>query len=293
MKLKALIQLMRPEQWVKNFFVLVPLFFNRTLLDADYLLPTLVAFAAFCFISSSIYCLNDIQDVERDRRHPKKCKRPIAAGLISVAEGWTLMLLCIAVSVAITFLAGPRHWALLGVILTYLVLNLAYSFKLKQFTIIDVFIIATGFVLRIFAGGLTSGIPLTPWLVLMTFLLALFIAFAKRRDDVVIYEDTGRIPRKGVEHYNLPFMNQVIGFIAAITMVCYLLYTLSDDVVRNFGSSYVYLTSVWVLAAIIKYLQITIVDVKSGSPTKVLLHNRFIQFCILAWIVSFAIIIYC
>lgn len=292
MKLKALIQLMRPEQWVKNFFVLVPLFFNRTLLDADYLLPTLVAFAAFCFISSSIYCLNDIQDVERDRRHPKKCKRPIAAGLISVAEGWTLMLLCIAVSVAITFLAGPRHWALLGVILTYLVLNLAYSFKLKQFTIIDVFIIATGFVLRIFAGGVTCGIRLTPWLVLMTFLLALFIAFAKRRDDVVIYEDTGRIPRKGVEHYNLAFMNQVISIIAAITMVCYLLYTLSDDVMANFGSSYLYLTAVWVLAAIIKYLQITIVDVKSGSPTKVLLHNRFIQCCIVAWIINFAVIIY-
>lgn len=284
---------MRPEQWVKNLFVFIPLFFNRTLLDWQYLLPTLVAFAAFCFISSSIYCLNDIRDVDRDRAHPKKCHRPIASGRVSIAEGWALMLLCIAMSVVITFYAGSNHWKLLAIIVGYLVLNLAYSFKLKQYTIIDVFIIAIGFVLRIFACGVTCDILLTPWLVLMTFLLSLFIAFAKRRDDVVIYEDTGRIPRKGVEHYNLPFMNQVIGFIAAITMVCYLLYTLSDDVVRNFGSSNVYLTSVWVLAAIIKYLQITIVDVKSGSPTKVLLHNRFIQFCILAWIVSFAIIIYC
>lgn len=292
MKIEAYVQLIRPAQWVKNVFVFVPLFFNRSITDLHYLLPTAVAFLAFCLISSSVYCLNDIQDVERDRLHPLKRLRPIASGAMSVAEGWTLMLACILGSVALTFAAGTHHWRLLGVILGYLVLNLAYSYKLKHYTIVDMIIIATGFVLRLFACGMTCGIELTPWLVLMTFLLALFLAFAKRRDDVVLYEETGQVARQGVEHYNLDFMNQSIGFIAAITMVCYILYTLSDEVLRNFQSRYLYLTSVWVLAAIIKYLQITIVDVKSGSPTKVLLHNRFIQLCIVGWIVSFAIIIY-
>ena len=142
------------------------------------------------------------------------------------------------------------------------------------------------------ARGCATSIYPTPWLVLMTFLLALFLAFAKRRDDVVIYTKTGEEPRKGINRYNIPFMNEVIGLLSAVTIVCYIMYTLTEGVMQRFHSQYVYLTSFWVLAAIIKYLQITIVDVKSGSPTKVLLKNRFIQMCILGWIASFFFLIY-
>lgn len=126
----------------------------------------------------------------------------------------------------------------------------------------------------------------------MTFLLALFLAFAKRRDDVVIYEDTGVVTRVGIDSYNLPFMNQTIGLLAAIIVICYIMYTVSDTTMSRFHSKYLYLTVVWVLAAVIKYLQITIVDIRSGNPTKVLLKNRFVQLCILCWCLHFMLIIY-
>ena len=178
------------------------------------------------------------------------------------------------------------------IILFYLVLNIAYCVKLKQIALVDVFIIAFGFVLRILAGSVATGIKLSQWIILMTFLLALFLAFAKRRDDVVIYEDTGVKARKNVNRYNLQFMNQAIYIIASVTMVCYIMYTVSDEVIERMNTSYLYVTSIFVLAGLIRYLQITIVDVKSCSPTKVLMNHRFIQCCIAGWIITFFLILY-
>ena len=171
-------------------------------------------------------------------------------------------------------------------------MNIAYCIKLKQIAIVDVFIIAVGFVLRILVGGFATGIYLSHWIVLMTFLLALFLAFAKRRDDVVMYEDSGVKMRKNVNRYNLAFMNQLIAVVACLTMVCYIMYTVSPEVIERFHSSYIYVTSIFVLAGIIRYLQLTIVDVKSGSPTKVLLKDHFVLACIVGWIVTFVIILY-
>ena len=178
------------------------------------------------------------------------------------------------------------------VVVSYILLNIAYCVRLKQIALVDVFVIATGFVLRVFAGGFATGIYLSHWIILMTFLLALFLAFAKRRDDVVIYEDTGVIARKNVNRYNLDFMNQAITIVASITMVCYILYTVSPEVIERFDSPYVYITSIFVLAGIIRYLQLTIVDVKSGSPTKILMKDLFIQLCIVGWVCVFITIIY-
>lgn len=283
---------MRPEQWLKNFFVFLPLFFDQRLFQLSYWIPTLITFLSFCFIASSIYCLNDIVDVERDRSHPKKRFRPIASGALSKGAAVAVLMVCIVVAYGAALLSGP-HWPIVCAIITaYLVLNVAYSFKLKQYAIVDVFIIAFGFALRVLAGGFGSGIVPTHWLVLMTFLLALFLAFAKRRDDVVIYQEDGILARNNIIRYNLPFLNQVIGLVAAITMICYIMYTVSPEVTSRFHSRNVYLTSVFVLAGIIKYLQITMVDVKSGSPTKVLLKDRFIQLCVVGWIISFFLIIY-
>ena len=171
-------------------------------------------------------------------------------------------------------------------------MNIAYCVKLKQIAIVDVFIIALGFVLRILAGGYSTGIYLSHWIVLMTFMLALFLAFAKRRDDVVMYEESGVKMRKNVNRYNLAYMNQAIAIVATITMVCYIMYTVSPDVIERFRSTHIYVTSIFVLAGIIRYLQLTIVDVKSGSPTKVLMKDRFIQVCVLGWIGMFALLLY-
>lgn len=291
-----LLQLLRPQQWVKNLFVFLPLFFDRHMFDVEYLLPCALMFLAFSFAASGIYCFNDIGDAEADRLHKEKRHRPIASGAVSPTTGYIVMGACwiiAAVLLALIPLAGGQdtmwRYLVLGV---YVLLNIAYSLKLKQLAIIDVFIIAIGFVLRVLAGGVATGIFLSHWIVLMTFLLTLFLAFAKRRDDVVTLEESGVSMRQSVNHYNLSFMNLAISIIASITMVCYIMYTVSPQVVERFNSPYVYLTSLFVLAGIIRYLQITIVDVKSGSPTYVLLHDRFIQGCFICWIITFAFIIY-
>ena len=295
--MKSIILLIRPQQWLKNVFVFLPLFFDRHMLDLCYLQPALLMFFAFGFAASGIYCFNDIWDMEADRMHPEKCKRPIASGAVGRGVGYFLMLACITLSFAIIGLGnwqlGKSAWFLSGIISLYIAMNIAYCVRLKQLTIVDVFIIALGFVLRLFAGGFATGIRLSDWIVLMTFLLALFLAFAKRRDDVVIYEESGLKMRKNVNRYNLVFMNQVIAVVASITMVCYIMYTVSPEVVERFCNKYIYLTSIFVLAGIIRYLQITTVDVRSGDPTKVLMKDRFIQFCLLGWVLTFCMILYC
>lgn len=294
--MKSAILLIRPQQWVKNFFVFLPLFFDRHLLDAGYLVPVIVVFFAFSFVASSIYCFNDVWDAELDRLHPKKCKRPVASGKISPAVAYTIMgvLLVFAfVGVAAFFRADRQAMTgVAAVLASYFVLNILYCVKLKQIALIDVFIISVGFVLRVVVGGIAAGIYISHWIILMTFLLALFLAFAKRRDDVVMYEKTGLVARKNVVRYNVQFMNQVISIVATVTMVCYIMYTVSPEVVERYGSNYLYLSAIWVLLGILRYLQLTIVDMKSGSPTNVLLCDRFIHFCIVCWILTFVVIIY-
>ena len=294
--MKPIISILRPHQWVKNCFVLLPLFFNGGFLDVPLLLSAMTMTIAFCFAASGIYCLNDICDVEADRLHPKKCLRPVACGAVSKRSAFVLMTLCMVASISLVCLfpwqveVDITH--LLGIILLYLLMNIAYCVRLKQIAIVDVFIIAAGYVLRIIAGAMATGVFLSYWMVLMTFLLALFLAFSKRRDDVVMYEETNIKARNSIARYNLPFMNQVIGILASITMVCYIMYTVSPEVTSRFHSPFLYVTSAFVLAGIIRYLQITIVDMKSGSPTKVLLEDRFVQATVLGWLIAFIILIY-
>lgn len=285
--------LLRPHQWLKNLFIFLPVFFDKHLGELAYVIPVIVAFIAFCFVASAIYCFNDIYDVESDRLHPKKCKRPIALGTISKSQGYFIMLFMLLLSFTTILLFLPnRQFLTLGIVAFYVLINIAYCIRLKQIALLDVFIIAFGFVLRIMVGGVSANIWISQWIVLMTFLLALFLAFAKRRDDVLIYEETGMKARKNINRYNVEFMNQAISIVSAITIVCYILYTVSSEVMLRMNTPYLYITSIWVLLGILRYLQVTIVDVKSGSPTKVLLKDRFIQCAVLGWISTFLIIIY-
>ncbi len=179
----------------------------------------------------------------------------------------------------------------LAILLFYVLMNVAYTLWLKRYAIIDVMIISVGFVLRLMVGGAATGIELSHWIVLMTFLLALFLAFAKRRDDLLISQQTGVVVRKNVSSYNVGFLNSVMSIICAVTMMCYIMYTVSPEVIARFGR-YLYLTSIFVLAGILRYLQLTHVYEKSGSPTKILYRDRFIQAVIVAWVASFIIIVY-
>lgn len=291
--MKQYIQLLRPLQWLKNLFIFAPVFFSNNLLKTDYFYPTLIVFMSFCLISSSIYCFNDLQDVETDRLHPKKCKRPIAAGVVSMTAGYIMVCVCFIGALAFLPLTHSQNTPILFIILvSYWMMNIAYCLKLKQIAILDVSIIAIGFVMRVLAGGLVVNIWVSHWLVLMTFLVTLFLALTKRNDDYRIYEQTGVRPRISITGYNKTFINEATAIVAAITMVCYIMYTMSEEVILRMGTQYVYLTSGWVLAGLLRYLQNIIVYGLSGSPTKSLVKDHFIQFCVAGWLISFFIIIY-
>ena len=289
--MKNLIKLLRPQQWLKNGFIFLPLFFSGQMGDVQNWINCVVAFFSFCFAASAVYCFNDIYDAEDDRLHAGKRNRPIASGAISKKQGYLIMGLMMLLSFILLFLIDNSSNAMI-VIGIYFIMNMFYCIKLKHIYIVDVFIIAFGFVLRVLAGGVATGIQLSHWIILMTFLLALFLAFAKRRDDVVVFQDTGVKIRKSIKGYSLRFLDQVLSIVGTITVVCYIMYTVSGDVTKRFESQYVYLTSIFVLAGIIRYMQISIVAEKSGDPTKVLVRDLFIQGCIIGWLIAFSFIIY-
>lgn len=298
--MRNILRLIRPKQWIKNTFVMIPIFFGGNLLDVNGVIAGLLTLLAFSFAASSIYCFNDIIDVDADRHHPVKCHRVIASGVVSVRQGYVFMFLMILLSIITvlcikefeTSIYSNNWWQVLTIIIVYWLLNLAYCAKLKQYAIVDVCIIAFGFVLRIFAGGVATNTLLSNWIVLMTFLLTLFLSFAKRRDDVLRMNETGEAPRKNTIRYNLTFINQAITITASVTLVCYIMYTVSPEVIAQLHTKYLYLTSVFVLLGLLRYIQITVVDKKSGDPTKVLLRDRFTQLVVLMWGLSFFVIIY-
>lgn len=287
------LRLLRPLQWLKNGFVFAPIFFSSNLLKWEFFWPTFIVFASFCMISSSIYCFNDLRDVDADRLHPKKCKRPIASGAVSITGGYVMMFICTIGSLALLPLSQSPNLPYLYLIVGgYWLMNIAYCLLLKQYALIDVTIIAVGFVMRVLIGGLTTNIWISHWLVLMTFLVTLFLAFTKRNDDFRLYEQTGQKPRVSITGYNKTFINEATAIVASVTMVCYIMYTMSPEVIERMGTRYVYLTSGWVLAGLLRYLQNMIVFGLSGSPTKSLVKDHFIQFCVLGWLASFFVIIY-
>lgn len=290
--MRNLIQLTRPRHWVKNAFIFMPLFFGGAFTDMKALTHAVIAFFAYSFAASAIYCYNDIIDVEDDRRHSVKCKRPIASGAVSVAMGYVIMGIMMCLSALMVSLLGNECWKLAGVVGFYFVLEIAYCRVLKRHAIVDVCILAFGFVLRILAGSAATGIIASQWLVLMTFLLTLLLAFAKRRDDVLKMEATGEAPRHNTHRYNMSFINQSITVTASVTLVCYIMYTISPEVTARTNFSYVYLTTIFVILGLLRYMQRTLVDQKSGDPTKLLYEDRFLQIVIAMWLLAYVLIIY-
>ena len=290
--MRDVLRLIRPKQWLKNVFVMVPMFFGGSLTDAADLYASAVVFFAFSFIASSVYCFNDIIDVDDDRRHPAKCNRPVASGAISMKAAYGLMALMFLLSSGTLMLLHTNRWEVGGVILFYYLMNLTYCAKLKRYAIVDVCVIAFGFVLRLLVGGFATEIVLSKWIVMMTFLLTLFLSFAKRRDDVLRMEETGEAPRENTIRYNLTFINQAITITASVTLVCYIMYTISPEVEARVHSDHLYLTTVYVLLGLLRYIQITVVDKKSGDPTKMMFQDRFTQVVVLLWALTFLFILY-
>lgn len=286
-----LLKLLRLKQWIKNLLIFAAPFFGGKLSDGSIILPIIITFFAFCVAASSIYCLNDVIDAATDRLHPRKALRPVAAGKVGRGAALLLSLILGSGGVALAWWGVSMQVAL--VIAAYILLNVAYSLLLKQFTLIDVITIAIGFVLRLLAGGLSSDVALSSWIVIMVFLLALFLAVAKRRDEFVAYtSETEQNMRKSVRRYTKEYLNLILAMLSAVILVAYIIYTTLPSTVATFGTNHLYLTSIFVLCGIFRYLEIAVVDQKSGSPTNIIYTDRVIISMILCWLISFLIIIY-
>ena len=290
--MRNIFRLTRPQHWIKNAFIFMPIFFAGMMTNLELLTEAALAFMAYSFAASAIYCYNDIIDVEDDRKHSIKRLRPIAAGVISVGLGYVIMVVCLLLSASFILLAGANAIELGMVVAIYFFMDIAYCRLLKRYAIVDVVVLSIGFVLRILAGSAATGIIPSQWLVLMTFLLTLLMGFAKRRDDVLRMEKTGEAPRHNTHRYNLTFINQTITVTASVTLVCYIMYTISPEVTARTQFPYLYLTTIFVVVGILRYMQLTTVDEKSGDPTKIILSDRFLQAVIALWGLFYLFVIY-
>ena len=290
-KQMVFLKLIRVKDWAKNMFLFIPLFFSAQLFNLEKIELLILGFFSFSFIASAIYIINDYRDIEDDRKHPEKSKRPLAAGKVSKSNAIIICAILIILGFVLSYFANPKlkFTFVLGI---YFVLNLGYSIGLKSIPILDIFIIAAGFVLRVKAGSVISGIEVSEWLNIMVFLLALFMATAKRRDDILLKISSGMDMRKSVKGYNLEYLSTIMSLICAVIIVAYLMYTMSPEVIKRMGTYRLYYTCIFVILGVLRYLQIVFVKAESGSPTNILYKDRFIQITLLLWISSFFAILY-
>ncbi len=286
--LTALFKTMRPRQWTKNIFIFAALVFDKQLFNVEAFLNTLAGFALFCLISSSVYIFNDIADVEADRQHPDKKNRPIAAGKLSINAARVAGILLVMITLTAGYFLAPGFEA---VLIVYFVLNMAYSKWLKHISIIDVFIIAAGFTLRVHAGVTLIEVQrFSPWLYILMTLLALFLGFGKRRAELALLTHGAGSHRKVLEGYTLPLLDQYIMIVSGTTIVSYSLYTFfAPNVPENHSMM---LTIPFVLYAIFRYLYLIEVKHAGGTPEEVLLSDRPFQTSMILWAAAVLAVFY-
>ncbi|OBS14411.1 prenyltransferase [Elizabethkingia miricola] len=291
--MKKYLKLLRVEQWVKNLFVFLPVFFSGKIMDTDLFSKSCVAFVVFSLTASCIYILNDYMDIELDKQHPEKRNRPLASGAIGKKTAIGIFVLLIALAVGFTLYMqnqGLEIQNFATVIISYFVINILYTFKLKHVAIVDICIIATGFVLRVLAGGYITGIVVSQWAILLTFILALVLAIGKRRGELINAQINGKT-RKALDGYNVQFADIALSISCALAIVCYLMFTLSPEVQQKFHPR-VFYTVIFVVFAFLRYLQQTLVYNKTESPTKIIYKDHYIQATMLLWLIAFLLQIY-
>ena len=279
--IKNIIKLFRIEQYIKNFFIFAPLFFSFQFTFTNFI-SALLAFLLFSLMASSVYILNDIFDVKEDMLHPNKRIRPIASNLITTSTAYFLSILLAVIALMGSYILNINIFYIL---IIYLSINILYSAKLKNIPIIDVMIIAFGFVLRLFVGGYAINEMITDWIIALTFILSIFIALAKRREDIRLLLD-GKETRRNVGFYNIKILNQSLKLLSILIILIYLLFTLSPEVIIKFTDK-IYVTIIFVIIGLYRYLYLTLVKNHSGDPTKIFLTDRILQITIIAWLLSF------
>jgi 4-hydroxybenzoate polyprenyltransferase len=280
---------LRPAQWSKNLLVFAGLLFGRRLLDPTAVLDAGLAFVVFCGLSGAVYLVNDIADREADQRHPLKAQRPIASGALSVSTATAVALGLGVVCLAVSYVVGP---AFSGVATAYLALQILYSFVLKDIVIIDVLTIAIGFVLRAVGGAVAVRVEISYWLLVCTILLALFIALAKRRHEIVLLSAGAASHRAILGEYSPYLLDQMIGVVTASTLISYVFYTISPETQAKFGTTWLGLTIPFPLYGIFRYLYLVHQREGGGSPADLLLTDRPLLACVALWALTVALIIY-
>lgn len=284
----ALLRLVRPRQWVKNAFVAAPLFFSPWAVNFANVGSVLIAVGVFSLLSSAVYVVNDFFDRDADRLHPEKKHRPLASGAVSPTQGVILAVSLLATASLLAMSLLPREFLIYAGI--YFILNLLYSTWLKHVAILDVLIVAAGFVLRIDAGASVIDVSPSVWISLATGLLALFLALAKRRDDLV--KTLSNTHRASLSGYNLRFVDSCLAVTLGALLVCYLMYTTDSETIRRFKTDQLWLTAPFVIAGVMRYLQITLVEERSGSPTDIVVTDRFLIITITGWAATIGFLIY-
>lgn len=278
--LRSLLVVIRPHQWVKNLFVLAPLLFGRRLTDPTALTDAAVGFAAFCLLSSAVYIFNDWWDAEEDRAHPEKRNRPISSGSLSAGLALSTGAVLLVAGIGLGLVVGKSFAA---ICLLYAILMAAYCILLKRVIVLDAMTIAGGFVLRVLAGAIAVGVAATHWLIACTFLLALFLAFSKRRQELLTLEDGATDHREVLSHYSVRYLDSVINIVIGAAIVCYALYTVAPETVARFGTDSLVYGTAFVLYGMLRYLALINDPSKGGNPSKVLLTDLPLLLTLAGW----------
>jgi len=280
---------MRPEQWIKNFFVFTALLFSKNLLNPSKDIEAIIGFVIFCMVTGCAYMINDLVDLEKDKLHPVKSRRPLASGKLKKEPAVKIIVLVCLASLSFAFYMN----ILFGfIVLAYFLLNIGYSIYLKNIVIIDVVSIAAGFVLRVLGGAVIISVVASQWLILCTILLSLFLGFSKRRHELILLEDSATSHRRVLEHYSPYFLDQMIAVVTASTLICYALYTMSGDTVEKLGTSKLIYTIPFVLYGIFRYLYLVHQKEEGGSPTEIMFTDKPMIINICLWVISSVVFIY-
>jgi len=279
----------RPHQWSKNAVIFAALIFSQRLFHLGDDVRTVMALVAFCAVSSLGYIVNDISDRETDRKHPEKRNRPIASGELTVPDA-IVMACMLGVVGGVISLALGLGFACLAV--AYVALQFAYSLRLKHSGSVDVITISVGFVMRAFAGGLAIHVEVSPWLIFITFVLALLLALARRRHELIALGVGASSHRSALDHYSVRLIDQMISIAASATLVGYMIYTASPDVERKLGTSHLYLTVPFVVLGILRYLYLVVEKREGGEPSRLLLKDRTLLMSVVLWVAADVIILY-
>ena len=288
-KVKNLFLLMRPDNCVKNLIIFSPIFFSGHLNNLLFLKQSIFAFISFSLLTSSIYILNDYMDISHDRNHPLKKNRILASGKVAIYEAKIMFFILIIVGLLLTYFILPLYTFYLSII--YLTIMIGYCIEFRKWALIDVGIISIGFVLRLYIGSTATGIQNSMWIIIMIFLLATFITFAKRRDDLLNHNQSKNPMRESLNGYNLEMVNTLITILVPIIIVSYLLYCTSEENMVRVGEN-LFLTSFFVLFGFIRYLQLIFIRDLAGDPIKLLFNDFGIQLFLIFWFISFGWILY-